>query len=289
MPSVTIGMPVYNGAEYLDMALESLCKQTYMDLEILISDNASTDETPNIIKKWADKDPRISHYRHPETVSMELNFGSVIEKASGQWFCYAAHDDLWSPNYIEELVKPLQKRPDAVISVPHRIMIDNDSSHKASKAYSDAPEDASLKTIIKHNLDIVQSAWYYALFNKTEFLKLQKSRSLFLQTWGADFAIYIPLVLSNKIVGSDKAVFYQRDTGISGKLYAPKGSKALFEHYRDFWKEMLFHLEQVELTQIEKLLLLPALAKYARNVVKPKTIAKTFLREIFTPNSPKLK
>ena len=67
-PLITIGLPVYNGAEYLDKALESLSNQKFDGLEILISDNASTDDTPSIIKKWQQTDNRIKSFRQSENI-----------------------------------------------------------------------------------------------------------------------------------------------------------------------------------------------------------------------------
>jgi glycosyltransferase involved in cell wall biosynthesis len=66
LTAVTVGLPVYNGAESLDRALGSLCAQTFADLSILVSDNASTDETPRIIASWAERDVRVRVHRQPQ-------------------------------------------------------------------------------------------------------------------------------------------------------------------------------------------------------------------------------
>ncbi len=279
MVNVTIGLPVYNGAEYLDQALASLCGQTYQDLEILISDNASTDKTPDIIREWMEKDSRIKTFRHDKTISMADNFGSVIQRAKGKWFCYAAHDDLWSPNYVEELIKPIEASGNAIISVPSRVLIDTKNNESKKKEYRPPPKNASLQATIRHNFSIVYSAWYYALYNRDAFISLQKSRKYFQKIWGADFAIYIPILFSDKIVGSDKAIFYQRETGISGGLYRPTSASDMYEHYRDFWKELLHNLKQAPLSSSQKILLLGVLKKYASNVVKPRRIIRAFFQE----------
>jgi len=149
MLDVTIGMPVFNGEEFLDEALSCLCAQTYPHLEILISDNASTDATPEIIEKWMERDPRIRCVRQESTISALDNFLWVINNAHGKWFCYAAHDDKWSPNYIEALLPPLKENPKAVISVPHQILIDKDGREKSERSYRPSGQDASLVDVVK--------------------------------------------------------------------------------------------------------------------------------------------
>ena len=166
------------------MALASLCSQTYTNLEIFISDNASTDATTQIIAKRAVKGSRITVYRHKETVNMEGNFESVIRNVRGKWFCYAAHDDMWSSNYIEELLKPLLYKEDAIVSVPTRTLIDAKSNEHSTRLYKNYAEAVSFKEIVVRNFSILCSAWCYALFDKEAFLKLQASRVYFQETLG---------------------------------------------------------------------------------------------------------
>ncbi len=284
MVNVTIGVPVYNGAKYLDEALSALCAQTYKDLEILISDNASTDATPQIIKKWAGIDPRINFLRQEETMPALPHFLWVISNAKSKWFCYAAHDDLWSPNYIEELIKPLEKSKTGVISVPHRVMIDVDGNHGNERVYRPYHGNGELISIVKHNFKIVYSGWYYALYDRQALMKFQKSLKYFDKLWGGDFATYLSLLFTDRIVGNDKAIFYQRDTGLSGQRYRPKTAKDKYIHYRDFWKEMLHHMNKSDLNTWQKITLLPALLRYANNVVKPRRIIKAWFKEMFGKN-----
>ena len=281
MAKVTIGMPVYNGADYLDEALEALCAQTYQDLEIFISDNASTDETPKIIKKWVGKDPRINCVRQTETMPALDHFLWVIDNAKSEWFCYAAHDDLWSPNYIEELIAPLEEAKDAVISVPHRILMDMEKNYGNERVYKPYKEEMSLIDIVRHNFKICYSAWYYALYKREALQKYQKSMRYFNHSWGGDFATYLCFLFEKSVVGSDKATFYQRDTGLSGQRYRPKTAKDKYIHYRDIWKEMFLHLNQSQLTFFDKIRLMPILYRYANNVVKPRRIIKSFIKEVF--------
>ena len=100
---VSIGMPVYNGVEYLSSALDSLLNQTYENLEINISDNFSTDGTELICQEYAAKDSRVRYVRQIRNIGATANFNYVLQQASGKFFMWAAHDDRWSPNYVELL------------------------------------------------------------------------------------------------------------------------------------------------------------------------------------------
>src|SRR5688572_4039391 len=85
-PKVSIGMPIYNGEKYIRRALDSLLDQTLTDFELIISDNASTDETRRICLEYASKDERIRYYRNDVTIEAVPNFNRVLNYASGQYF-----------------------------------------------------------------------------------------------------------------------------------------------------------------------------------------------------------
>lgn len=114
-PLVSIGVPVHNGEAFLDQALWSLRGQTYENLEIIISDNASTDETAAICRRHAEEDRRIRYYYSATNRGAAWNFNRVVELARGEYFKWAAHDDLVSPSYVAECVRVLERDPTAVL------------------------------------------------------------------------------------------------------------------------------------------------------------------------------
>jgi len=103
MSKVFIGMPVYNGMPYLKDALACLLEQTYTDIKIFVSDNASTDGSSELIAEYAGKDQRIIHYRHSHTIPVYENFSFVAAQCDCEYFMFAAHDDLWDKAFIKEL------------------------------------------------------------------------------------------------------------------------------------------------------------------------------------------
>jgi glycosyltransferase involved in cell wall biosynthesis len=114
-PKVSIGLPVYNGQRYLREALDSILGQTYRDFELIICDNASTDETAAICAGYAAHDSRIRYHRQPHNVGATANFNRTFALARGAYFKWAAHDDVLAPTFLEKCVAALDQAPDAVL------------------------------------------------------------------------------------------------------------------------------------------------------------------------------
>ncbi len=115
-PRVSLGLPVYNGADYLRLTLESIIAQTFEDWELIISDNGSTDETMDIVAEFAALDERITYRRHPSNIGAHRNYNSIIPHATGEYFKWLAHDDLHAPSFLERCVEILDARPEVVLA-----------------------------------------------------------------------------------------------------------------------------------------------------------------------------
>lgn len=109
-PIISIGMPVYNGAKFIRNALDSLLAQTVDNFELLISDNASTDETQKICNEYAKRDTRIRYVRHSENMGAVANFRFVLDKARADLFMWAAHDDTWAPDFLSDAISRLEDK-----------------------------------------------------------------------------------------------------------------------------------------------------------------------------------
>ena len=113
-PRVSIGMPVFNGADFIRSSVSSLLSQDYDDFELIISDNASTDETESICRELAASDARIRYHRNDTNVGAAGNYNKVFELARGEFFKWAAHDDECHPSMIRRCVAVLERAPDSV-------------------------------------------------------------------------------------------------------------------------------------------------------------------------------
>ncbi len=115
LPGVTIGIPVYNGETYLEEAIRSALAQTRDDLELVISDNASTDRTPEICGDYVLKDRRVRYFRNAHNLGAAPNYNIVFARARGRFFKWLAHDDRITPTYAAKTTRVLESRPDAVL------------------------------------------------------------------------------------------------------------------------------------------------------------------------------
>jgi hypothetical protein len=115
-PLVSIGMPVYNGERSIRQAIESVLGQTYENLEVIISDNASTDNTERLCQEYAARDKRVQYYHNPVNLGVIANFRRVFELSSGDYFMWAAADDVRPTIAVEDCVAALQRNSAAVMA-----------------------------------------------------------------------------------------------------------------------------------------------------------------------------
>ena len=127
-PLVSIGLPVFNGAQYLAEVLDSLLGQTYTNFELIISDNASTDETQEICQAYAAKDPRVCYYRNRENIGAVQNWYRTFDLSRGEYFTSAGHDDRYAPEFLSACVAVLDRNPDVVLCYTRTKIIDEDGN-----------------------------------------------------------------------------------------------------------------------------------------------------------------
>lgn len=124
-PKVSLGMPVYNGQNFIVETLESLLAQTYTDFELIICDNTSTDGTATICCDYAARDPRIRYHRNETNIGAPANYNLAFELARGEYFKWAAHDDLCAPTFLERCVEALDRDPHVVLAYTQAKAIDD--------------------------------------------------------------------------------------------------------------------------------------------------------------------
>ncbi len=117
-PRVSVGMPVYNGEQFIREALDSLLAQTFTDFELIVSDNASTDRTEAICEEYVLREPRIRFVRQEKNLGALPNFQICLDLAVGEYFIWAAADDSCKPNLIEALVAELDADKNFVLVMP---------------------------------------------------------------------------------------------------------------------------------------------------------------------------
>lgn len=123
-PTVSIGLPVYNGENYLRDMLDSIFSQTFNDFELIISDNASADKTMEICLSYEEKDPRIRYHRNEINLGAAWNFNQVLHLARGKYFQWACYDDVWTPTLLGRCVEVLDQYPNVVLCYSRTAFID---------------------------------------------------------------------------------------------------------------------------------------------------------------------
>lgn len=113
-PKVSFGLPIFNGQRSVRRAIESIQRQTFADLELVISDNASTDQTAAICRELAEQDPRVKFFTRAQNAGIVANFNRAFQLASGEYFRWIGGDDWLEPTYAEKCVAMLERNPDAI-------------------------------------------------------------------------------------------------------------------------------------------------------------------------------
>ena len=112
---VSIVMCTYNGSRFVAEQIESICHQTYEQLQIIIVDDASTDTTYDIVKQWAARDKRIQAYKNENNLGFNLNFNKACKLATGDFIAIADQDDIWGKEKIEKLLVKISESPDTLL------------------------------------------------------------------------------------------------------------------------------------------------------------------------------
>lgn len=125
-PRVTIGLPVRNGARYLERQVDSILAQDFTDFELVISDNASSDATEQICRRYAEQDDRVRYHRTEVDRGLAWNWNRTFELATAPYFKWVAHDDEHEPTFLSRCVEVLDADPTVVCCHSASVDIDED-------------------------------------------------------------------------------------------------------------------------------------------------------------------
>jgi glycosyltransferase involved in cell wall biosynthesis len=126
LPRLTIGLPVYNGDNFLAKAVDAILGQTFTDFELILSDNASTDGTEAMCRAYAERDPRVRYHRNETNLGAAPNYNQTFALSKPtEYFKWAAHDDEMAPTYLEKCIAALDADPDAVLCQSLVALIDD--------------------------------------------------------------------------------------------------------------------------------------------------------------------
>lgn len=207
MPSISIGLPVYNGELYLRVALDSIVAQTFSDFELIISDNASTDGTENICLEYAARDQRIRYHRNDANIGAAENFRRVFQLSSAKYFKWAGVDDYLAPIFLEKCKKILDEHPEVVLSCTKVNIIDG--AGKILRRYDD--QQGLLQSLPRDRFRqwLQQDSWCNAVYGLIRSDELRKTR-LMGNFGGSDIVFVAELSLYGQFNEIPEYLFFRR-------------------------------------------------------------------------------
>lgn len=208
-PQLSIGLPVFNGESYLEAAIRAIAEQTFEDWELILADNASTDGTKDICRRWSESDPRIRWARTEAHTGAARNFNRVFALATGAYFKWAAHDDLIEPTYLERCIEVLQTDPDIVLAHSEMIEIDERGETKRDLD-SDIRDIAHDDPARRFKGAIALDHGCFDVFGIIRHAALAQSK-LIAPYLGSDRVLLAELALHGKFQRVDEKLFLSRE------------------------------------------------------------------------------
>lgn len=228
-PRLSIGLPVFNGGRFFIPALESLLAQTFGDFELIISDNASTDETEATCRAYAARDARIKYVRQPNNIGANPNYNAVRRLARGVYFKWASANDLCEPTFLAECIDALDRRADLTLAYSETRLIDEDDAFvedyaESLRANGDDP--------IQRLIDILDTMWLNNAFNGVFRASALHQAGDMKRYFGSD----LPLMAAVALRGPYHrvpAVLFKRRIGPSSHTKLSRKAGTAAHHYFD--------------------------------------------------------
>ena len=209
-PQLSIGLPVYNGENFLHEALISILAQDFVEFELVICDNASTDRTEAICRDFCRRDRRVRYFRNPENIGASGNCNRVFELSKGEFFKWIAHDDLHEHDFLSRTLEILTSEPDVVVAFTRAVSID--SRGRRIREWATHPDICSvdLKTRYARWLAAAEDPLPLPIFGVMRANVLRKTRG-FMAYPEADIALLTELSLYGRFAEVPEPLFLQRE------------------------------------------------------------------------------
>jgi glycosyltransferase involved in cell wall biosynthesis len=231
LPLASAGIPVFQGENFLDETLSFLRSQDYPNLEIVVCDNASTDQTADIVRRHAAEDPRVRLIVNETNIGAAPNYNKVFEVSRGKYFAWNAHDDHSSPNFFSEGVTALDSDDNAVVAIPRSFRVDLDGERLEEfwippDVHSQHPHVRFRAAARAHPEAIV-----FGLF-RSEAVRRTRLHGRFS---GSDRNFVAELMLHGRAIMAGDSEFYLLEhPGRSVRTFHRSG-KGRYTHLRDAW------------------------------------------------------
>lgn len=257
---VSIGLPVYNGEKFVSRAIDAILKQDFENFELIISDNCSSDSTYDICQDFANKDKRIKFTQNKANYGGLYNFQKVLDSATGDYFMWASHDDLWSKNYLSLLVRALESESDYVLAFSNVCNIDDsDTSIKNFPSLNQLSQNTKIDERLNNLMWFEESEGkanlIYGIVRSNVIKKIGAKEWNSYGNWGSDYLLIFNIALYGDFIYVPNATFYKRLT--QGKSVSTIEYFKLLQGYFQGYRRII---ESSELSEDSKILLLSSVS-----------------------------
>lgn len=262
-PLVTVAIPTHCRPQLLSYTLASVQRQTYLNLEIVVSDNNSKDATYEVVTGFLDN--RIKYHPTGRLLSVDENFNACLSLATGHYFMWLSDDDLIAPNYIEEMVLQFAREPATVVGLAHRINFTESNKQPDFKptgkiSVLDGPEFLEAFFAHDHSQRVGTIA---SLFSRTETIRSIGGFPILPNGYYSDTLLLVRLATRGKVMISQNTAFYYRCHEQSTTVRSSASS--CIEATKLFWREIELN-EKMLIASVGSSrrwhLIIQALAKY---------------------------
>ncbi|MEO0616130.1 MAG: glycosyltransferase [Pseudomonadota bacterium] len=209
VPLISVGMPVYNGEDYLAASVQCVLDQTEGDFELIIADNASSDGTEAICRDFASRDARIRYVRNTSNIGAAGNYNKLLDLARAEFFRWSNADDLLEPTLHERCLAALRAHPEAVLAYGKTVIIDGDDNKLRDYDDNLAIDDATPSARFSRYFEQVGlTNAIYGLMRTAAVRRTHVFGDGSLPA--ADTAFMAELILHGGFVEVDEPLFYRR-------------------------------------------------------------------------------
>ena len=216
-------MFVFNSETSIKNALNSLLSQTFTNFELIISDNASTDSTPEICKEYLQKDKRIRFFQQKKNMGPWPNAMFVLEQAKFGYFMWAATDDIWQPTFIEKNIAVLESNHNVVGSTSDAIFFGRQIKRSDPNANNNLYKDF-IKNMPSSSASYEEKAGYFLRnclgMNMYSIFRTEKLRKcmVYQPHSYADLTVLLNVLKNGDLHVIDEALLHRSAKGITSHL-----------------------------------------------------------------------
>lgn len=292
-PSVSIGLPVYNGIPYVKELIDSLLAQSFGDFEIIISDNSSTDGTGELCRDYAAHDSRVKYFRLDQNIGLIPNFNRVFELSTAPYYKWTAHDDLYEPGYLEACYHPIHNDPGISVSHSQTVLVDDTGTllsydpglhgchdHRCGRTWLLDRDECAAAGSPSHRFrqvlaQQIMCAPIYGLMPRRLILKTGLHKSFF----GSDKLLLAEMALKGRFYIAPQKLFKKRMHSAMTSVMSDDTVQTRINPLKQFKSKQLVKLQSyfeilraAEISHLEKLKCFSYLAVHSASSAIPETL-----------------